>query len=57
MSPKNIFLVKFGSKTLKFFVLIETKYVSVGLCVCVCVCVYLFPSTLKASPDWTKQWM
>ena len=23
--------------------------------VCVCACVCLFPSTVKASPDWTKQ--
>ena len=27
-----------------------------GVCVCVCVCVLcVFPSVVKASPDWTKQ--
>ena len=27
-------------------------YVYVYVCVCVCVCVCVFPSTVKASPDW-----
>ena len=29
--------------------------VCVRVCVCVCVCVCLFPFTVKASPDLTKQ--
>ena len=33
----------------------STYFTSLPLCVCECVCGCVFPSTVKASPDWSKK--